>query len=232
MWLQEQLYRMMIAGATTLDGKGYDGGSRRMRVGIGNMEHTAVDLGSAHSGVVEDERGGAGSMAAASPATGRERSLDPGEMRAWRAFLEAHAVVTRRLEAELAAQANLPLAHYDVLVQLAFAPEGRLRMHELAAQVLLSRSGVTRLVDRLESEGLVRRATCASDARGAFASLTDAGLARLREATPVHLDGVRRHFADLLQPAELDQLATLLERLAAGGEREAADPDRGAERID
>ena len=223
---------MMIAGATTLDEKGYDVGSRRMRVGIGNMEHTAVDLGSAHNDAVVDERGGAGSTGAASPATGGERSLEPGELRAWHAFLEAHAVVTRRLEAELAAQANLPLAHYDVLVQLAFAPEGRLRMHELAARVLLSRSGVTRLVDRLESEGLVRRATCASDARGAFASLTDAGLARLRDATPVHLDGVRRHFADLLRPAEIDQLATLLERLAAGGERGRPGPDRGAERID
>jgi DNA-binding MarR family transcriptional regulator len=232
MWLQPQLYTLVIAGATTLDERGYDVGSRHMRVGTGNMEHIAVDLGSAHEGAVGDERGGAVSMAAASPAGGGERSLEPGELRAWRAFLEAHAVVTRRLEAELAAQANLPLAHYDVLVQLAFAPEGRLRMHELAERVLLSRSGVTRLVDRLESEGLVRRATCASDARGAFASLTDAGLARLRDATPVHLDGVRRHFADLLRPAELDQLATLLERLAAGGRLEASGPDRVAERID
>lgn len=232
MWLQEQLYRMMIAGATTFDEKGYDGDSRRMGVGIGNMEHTGVDLGSAHNGAVVDERGGAEGIAAASPATGGARSLEPGEMRAWRAFLGAHAVVTRRLEAELATQANLPLAHYDVLVQLAFAPERRLRMHELAARVLLSRSGVTRLVDRLESEGLVRRATCASDARGAFASLTDAGLARLRDATPVHLDGVRRHFADLLRPAEIDQFATLLERLAAGSEPESSGPDRGTGRID
>ena len=194
------------------------------------MARTAVDPGSADTGAVADEHVRTGSTVAPHPAATGQRALEPGEMRAWHAFLEAHSVVTRRLEAELASQANLPLAHYDVLVQLALAAEGRLRMHELAERVLLSRSGVTRLVDRLEAEGLVRRATCASDARGAFAALTDAGLARLRGATPVHLDGVRRHFAGLLRPAELDQLAALLERLAAGCERDAASPDREADR--
>ena len=194
------------------------------------MGHTAVDLGSASTGAVADEQVRTRSAAGPVPTATGDRSLEPGEMRAWHAFLEAHAVVTRRLEAELAAQTNLPLAHYDVLVQLALAPEGRLRMHELAERVLLSRSGVTRLVDRLEAEGLVRRATCASDARGAFAALSDAGMARLRDATPFHLDGVRRHFTDLLRPAELEQLAALLERLAAGCERDATGPDRGAER--
>ncbi len=193
------------------------------------MGHTGVDAGSTSDGAVADEQARAGSTAGPAPAATGDQALGPGEMRAWRAFLEAHAVVTRRLEAELAAQADLPLAHYDVLVQLACAPSGRLRMHELAERVLLSRSGVTRLVDRLEVEGLVRRATCTSDARGAFAALTDAGLARLRGATPVHLDGVRRHFADLLRPAELDQLATLSERLAAGCTRAAAGSDRGGE---
>ncbi len=199
-------------------------------VEIGNVEHSAVDLEPANDGAVADERarvGGAGGPAAT---IADDRTLGPEEMRAWRAFLEAHAVVTRRLEAELAAQVDLPLAHYDVLVQLAYAPERRLRMHELAERVLLSRSGVTRLVDRLEAEGLVRRATCASDARGAFAALTDSGLARLRSATPVHLGGVRRHFADLLSPAELDQLATLLTRLAAGCTRAATGADREWER--
>jgi DNA-binding MarR family transcriptional regulator len=144
-----------------------------------------------------------------------ERRLRPAELRAWRAFLQAHAVVLRRLEAELGAQAGLSLGHYDVLVQLAHADEHRLRMHELAARLLLSRSGMTRVVDRLEAEGLVQRVTCPSDARGAFAVLTPAGLERLRGATPVHLGGVRRHFAEALAPQELEALGALLERLVA-----------------
>jgi DNA-binding MarR family transcriptional regulator len=135
-------------------------------------------------------------------------------MRAWRAFLRAHDAVTRLLESELERERDLPLASYDVLVQLAETPAGALRMSELAGAVLLSRSGLTRLVDRLEREGLVRRTSCPSDARGTLAVLTDAGRARLREAAPVHLRGVREHFASPYDEAELDTLATLLERLA------------------
>jgi DNA-binding MarR family transcriptional regulator len=139
---------------------------------------------------------------------------DPG-MRAWRGFLQAHAMLLRRLEAELSAGTGMSLAHYDVLVQLSFAEGRRLRMHELANRVLLSRSGITRVVDRLEEDGLVARMACPSDARGAFAVLTDAGLDRLREATPVHLDGVRRRFVEPFAEEELAELSVLLERLAA-----------------
>ena len=89
-------------------------------------------------------------------------------------------MVTRRLEADLLAEHQLPLASYDVLVQLVEAPERRLRMTELAERVLLSRSGLTRLVDRLEREGLVRREACDDDARGLFAVLTEDGFQRLR----------------------------------------------------
>ncbi len=154
---------------------------------------------------------------------------DPG-MRAWRAFLQAHAMLLRRLEAELSTGAGMSLAHYDVLVQLAFADGRRLRMHELANRVLLSRSGITRVVDRLEEDGFVARMACPSDARGAFAVLTDAGLARLREATPVHLDGVRRRFVAPFTGDELVELSLLLERLAgAQVPATSAGPQQGAE---
>ncbi len=156
-----------------------------------------------------------GRAAAVGSGEADERRLRPAELRAWRAFLQAHAVVLRRLEAELGAQAGLSLGHYDVLVQLASAEDHRLRMHELADRLLLSRSGMTRVVDRLEAEGLVQRVTCPSDARGAFAVLTPAGLERLRGATPAHLEGVRRHFAEALAPQELEALTALLERLVA-----------------
>jgi DNA-binding MarR family transcriptional regulator len=144
-----------------------------------------------------------------SPLTARDPRLD-----AWRAFLRAHARLTRELERELQADQSMALADYDVLVQLAAADDGRLRMSELADRVLLSRSGITRLVDRLEAAGLVERVVCESDRRGQLAQLTDAGLARLREASPTHLRGVAEHFLDRIPADELDQLRTTLERVA------------------
>jgi hypothetical protein len=102
--------------------------------------------------------------------TGLGRLTD-GQLTAWRNFLQAHAVLVRRLEADLLAEHQLPLASYDVLVQLVEAPERRLRMTELAQRVLISRSGLTRLVDRLEREGLVRREACDDD--GARGNLRD-----------------------------------------------------------
>ncbi|MGC8634275.1 MAG: MarR family winged helix-turn-helix transcriptional regulator [Candidatus Limnocylindrales bacterium] len=158
-----------------------------------------------------------------------DAALEPAELRAWNAFLRARAAILRQLEAELAAGTGLPLAHYEVLMQLGCAEHHRLRMHTLAERLLLSRSGVTRLVDRLEREGLARRMTCPSDARGSFAVLTDAGLERLRDATPVYLQGVRRHFVDPLGPEDLEVLAAILERLAASSEGRASPTDRSAE---
>jgi DNA-binding MarR family transcriptional regulator len=133
---------------------------------------------------------------------------------AWRAFLRAHAQVIRRLERELAAEQGMALTDYDVLVQLAGADQRRLRMSELADRLLLSRSGVTRLVDRLVADGLVERVTCDDDRRGQWASLTDAGLRRLRDATPTHLRGITRHFLDRLSPDELATLERMLEPIA------------------
>lgn len=131
----------------------------------------------------------------------------------WRSFLMAYNTVMKQLEAELDQAQGMPLHHYDVLVHLAEAPGHRVRMADLADRVLLSRSGLTRLVDRLEREGLACREACTSDGRGMYAVLTDAGLQRLREASVAHLDGVRRHFTDVLSDAELAELGELMQRL-------------------
>jgi len=136
------------------------------------------------------------------------------EIEAWRSFLRAHAKITRSLEAELVAEQQLSLGSYDVLVQLAEAPGHRLRMAELAEAVLLSRSGVTRLVDRLERAGLVARERVDSDGRGVVAKLTEIGVDRLRRASTTHLTGVVRHFAERFDDGELAMLGKLCERLA------------------
>lgn len=133
---------------------------------------------------------------------------------AWRAFLEAHARVTARLERELQAGHGLSLAWYDVLVQLNEAPGHCLRMTELAGGVLLSKSGLTRLVDRMVAGGLVERAHDATDRRGVVVSLSGAGLARLRETAPTHLRGVQEHFAGCLSETEASTLALALGRIA------------------
>lgn len=136
------------------------------------------------------------------------------EIAVWRAFLRAHARLIRTLEAELEQAADLPIASYDVLVQLAEAPDHRLRMTDLADRVLLSRSGLTRMIDRLEREELVRREPVPDDARGMYAVLTRAGVDRLRSASHVHLPGIGAHFVQRFNRSELDRLGQLLGRLA------------------
>ncbi len=139
-------------------------------------------------------------------------ALTPAQQAAWRAFLRAHATVVRRLESELVSEHDLPLASYDVLVQLSESPRHGLRMTELAERVLLSRSGLTRLVDRLVRDGLVAREACHEDARGTFAVLTEAGLERLRDAWPTHLRGVAEH-VERLTPEEVRSLTALMAKL-------------------
>ena len=146
--------------------------------------------------------------------TGGDR-LTPLELGAWREFLRVHAVLTRELDEELRRSHGLPLSSYDVLVNLESATRRQMRMSELADAVLLSRSGLTRLVERLERDGLLERADCPSDARGSLAVLTDAGAARLAEARKTHLRGVRERFLDHFDDAELDQLAAYWRRLVA-----------------
>jgi DNA-binding MarR family transcriptional regulator len=136
----------------------------------------------------------------------------------WRSFLRAHAAVLGELERELLAETGMPLSWYDVLLQLAEAPGHRLRMAELAERVLLSRSGLTRLIDRLQADGLVRREPSPDDARGTFTVLTPDGMARLRTAAPVHLAGIQRHWLAHFSDDELRRLRLLLDRLVPDAE--------------
>jgi DNA-binding MarR family transcriptional regulator len=135
------------------------------------------------------------------------------ELDAWRGFLRTHSMLLRELDDELTRQHGLPVSSYDVLVQLDEAPEGRLRMSALADAVLLSRSGLSRLVTRLESQGLIERLECANDARGSYAAITDKGRDRLNEARVTHRAGVRARFLDHLGERELRQLAKAWSRL-------------------
>ena len=161
------------------------------------------------------------------PATGRTEarstdarsgSLSPRDPRiaTWRRFLTAHARIERLLDEELRSEHDLTLAEYDALLQLAESPTGRLRMHELADRVVLSRSGATRLIDRLVRDGFVERSTCTTDARGAEAVLTTGGRDRLRDAARTHLQGISCHFLDAIEPAELAAIDRAMTAVLAG----------------
>jgi DNA-binding MarR family transcriptional regulator len=141
--------------------------------------------------------------------TSRLAADSPG-MVAWRAFLTAHATIIRALEAELEAEQGLALSDFDVLAQLNVAG-GTLRMRDLADRVLLSRSGLTRRIDRLEGIGYVERTACETDRRGSYARLTDAGQERLLSAMPVHVRGIADHF---IAPLDADELASIGTTLA------------------
>jgi DNA-binding MarR family transcriptional regulator len=164
-------------------------------------------------------------MTVSEPAT---RPLTPHDPRLapWRAFLFANARLTRLLDEELRAEHDLSFAEYDALLTIARAPDRSLRMNELAAQVVLSKSGVTRLVDRLVADGLVERGQCPTDARGALAVMTEAGLARLRSASRTHLRGIQTHFLGVVDEADLPvierAMTAVAERAGPGG----SDPDR------
>ena len=140
-------------------------------------------------------------------------TLSAHELAAWRGTLQVHAEVMRALDAEMRAEHGMPVSSYEVLMFLADAPDHRLRMGEIADRVLLSRSGLTRLVDRLERDGLIERKSCEDDARGAFAVLTPAGREKLTIARRTHLEGVRRHFLEHLSDEELDALGDVWERV-------------------
>lgn len=154
-------------------------------------------------------------MTSGPPNAAPDGPLRPSDWRlgAWRSFLRAHASVVSELERDLLSDAGMPLGWYDVLVQLVEAPRHRLRMAELADRVLLSRSGLTRLVDRLQAEGLVRREPSEDDARGTYTVMTEPGVARLRAASPAHLASVRRHWLEHFSDDELRVLEGLLARI-------------------
>jgi DNA-binding MarR family transcriptional regulator len=139
--------------------------------------------------------------------------LNEEELAAWRGLLRAHSELVRTLDAELAREHDMPLSTYEVLLYLNDSDGGRMRMSELADSVLLSRSGLTRLVDRLERDGLLRRERCESDARGLFAEITDEGRSVFAAARATHLDGVRRIFLDRFTQDELRTLGALWRKL-------------------
>ena len=133
---------------------------------------------------------------------------------AWRSLLQAHATLVRRLETDLERETGLALADFDVLAQLTLAG-GELRMSELAARALISRSGMTRRVARLVEGGLVRRTLADADARGVVVALTDAGMARLTETAPIHARGISQLFVERLDDQELAALEETLTKVIA-----------------
>jgi DNA-binding MarR family transcriptional regulator len=140
-------------------------------------------------------------------------AADP-RARAWRLLFERHASLFARLEAEMRAEQDLSLTWYDVLLHLSEAPRNRLRMNELAEAVVISKSGLTGIVDRMESAGLVAREPVAGDRRAVQVSLTPAGQERFETASQVHRRGIREHFSDRLDEADGEMLMAILKKLA------------------
>jgi len=152
--------------------------------------------------------------------------LDGAALAAWRSFLQSHALILRELDADLLAAQGMTTRDYQVLLYLSKEPERKLAMSALAERTMLTRSGITRLVDGLVSAGLVERGACPSDARVSYAMLTDAGYEKLRAAGCTHIAGIQRLFLEHFSPTEVEQLAELLSRLpgaAVGGSCTAED---------
>jgi DNA-binding MarR family transcriptional regulator len=141
--------------------------------------------------------------------------IDESALAAWRAFITAHASLIERIDRDLAAAECVPLSWYDVLIELAEAPEHRLRMSELASRVVLSRSTLTHLAERIEGHGLIKRERSDSDRRGAYAVLTDQGYAALRKAWPIYAHGIGTYFASQINAEEIQTLAAALTRILA-----------------
>ena len=146
----------------------------------------------------------------------------------WQQFLRAHQRVLGVLGDELEQERGLPLAWYEVLLHVERAPDRRLRMGDLADAVVLSPSGLTRLVDRMVDDGLVRREPCPSDRRSTYAVLTADGRSALRRAAPTHLRGIDEHFARLLTDDEVAALSRALGRVLDALDEPASEPPRRA----
>ena len=144
--------------------------------------------------------------------------LSDRELAAWKGLLATHSRLVHELDAELESRHGLPLSSYEVLMNLDYADGNRLRMGELADRLLLSRSGITRLADRLEKQGLIERRRCDDDGRGYFAQLTERGRDLVTAARPDHLADVRRHFVDRLDAEEIDALGAIWKRLNGAGD--------------
>jgi DNA-binding MarR family transcriptional regulator len=152
------------------------------------------------------------------------QSLTEPQLTAWRLFITAHATLIEQIDEELTAAGCIPLQWYDVLVELVEAPERRLRMSELARRVVLSRSSLTHLADRLEAKGLLTRERVGTDRRGAYAVLTDQGYAALRQAWPLYARGIAQHFSRHLTEEETRMLADAFARmLQAQGQQDCGE---------
>lgn len=145
------------------------------------------------------------------------RQLDAGELAAWRGMLFAYRELTSAIDERLEREHGLSLSSYEVLLLLSLAPDQALRMGALAERLLLSRSGLTRLVDRMVARGLVERHTCSDDRRGTYARLTDAGREKFRAAQPTNLAAIREVFVSRLEARDLDDLARVWGRLDDSG---------------
>jgi len=139
--------------------------------------------------------------------------LEGAALDAWRSFLQSHASILRVLDAELVAEHEMTSRDYEVLLYVAQAPDRRLPMSALAESTMLTRSGITRLIDGLVANGLIERTSCPNDARVSYAQLTEVGYEKLREAGRSHIASVRRLFLEHFTPEEVEQLASLLRRL-------------------
>ena len=157
--------------------------------------------------------------------------IDDERLEAWALLLQAHATLLGSLERELVSGHGMPLTWYEVLMRLASQPEGSMRMQDLARSVLLSKSGVTRVVDRMEEAGLLERRSCAADRRGTYATVTKAGRAASRRAMPVHLTGISEHFGRHLSVEEARVLRRALTRVleANGAQADEACRDGAGE---
>jgi DNA-binding MarR family transcriptional regulator len=158
------------------------------------------------------------------PGSTDARQLDERELAAWRGMLFAYRNLTTAIDERLEREHGLSLSSYEVLLLLSQAPKHSLRMGNLADRILLSRSGLTRLVDRMVARGLVERHTCSDDRRGTYARLTEAGAAKFREAQPTNLAATREQFLSRLEATDLESLASIWEKLDGTG-AEPEQPD-------
>ncbi len=149
------------------------------------------------------------------------RLLTPPRLNAWGAFLTAHKALENILSRELESACGLPLTWFDALAQLRMAPAQRLTMGQLATALLFSKSGLTRLIDRMVEAGLVQRLARPGDRRSLHIALTDAGEAKYREALPIHLDHVKRHFAAYIEDGDAAAVESTLMRMANAVRRES-----------
>jgi DNA-binding MarR family transcriptional regulator len=186
-------------------------------LGSGGVGRTLSRGGSSLRGRGRVLSGGGRALGQGAVGADADQTLSEGELRAWLGLKRAHASLAKRVEAELERTHGLPLSTYEVLHQLVESPGCRMRMCDLAEQAQLSRSGLTRLVDRLEKEGLLERCSCEHDARGAYACLTELGRERLCAARGTHLAVVREQFLSRFSEEELGALVELWERIAPCG---------------